>query len=174
MEQEFSRVCQQLSAHGETIFRISAKGPKRHINPTIHEEIYNICREALTNAFRHSEAFLIEIEMEYAKNFFKVLIRDDGIGIDEQILEKGREGHWGLSGMKERAGKIGAKLKVYSRNGHGTEIELMVPRRVAFQTVKAAPNGSWLHKIFPPKSSDQFIELRGEDEKPANNSSFKC
>ena len=153
LEQEFSRLSQQLNAQGKTNFRVMAEGLKRPFCPTIHEEIYHICREAIANAFRHSEAASIEVEMEYSKNFFKILIRDDGIGIDEGVLKTGREGHWGLSGMKERTEKIGAKLKVYSRTGAGTEIELIVPSRVAFETEKSIGDGSWLHKIFRSKDS---------------------
>ncbi len=173
LEQEFSRLSQQLNAHGDAGFRVRVEGSKRLLRPTIHEEIYHICREALANASRHSEASLITVEMEYARNFFKILVRDDGIGIDEQILKAGREGHWGLSGMKERAEKIGAKLKVYSRTGAGTEIELIVPARVAFETEKAVSNGNWLHKIFPPKNSVEAAKREGENENTANDSSFE-
>jgi len=44
-----------------------------------------------------------------------------------------RDGHWGLSGMRERAQRIGAAFKVWSRAGAGTEVELTVPNQVAFQ-----------------------------------------
>lgn len=123
LEQEFCRINQQLNAGGNANFRVRVEGSKRLLYPNIYEEIYHICREALANAARHSKASLIEVEMEYARNFFKVMIRDDDIGIDDHILKTGREGHWGLSGMKERAEKIGAQLKVYSRPRAGTEIE---------------------------------------------------
>jgi len=54
-------------------------------------------------------------------------IRDNGTGIDPDILSSGRTGHWGLSGMRERAQKIGAKLGISSRRGAGTEIEVVIP-----------------------------------------------
>ena len=75
----------------------------------------------------------IEVEIDYAAAQVRVLVRDDGRGIDEQVLRSGRDGHWGLSGMRERAERIGARLKVWSRAGAGTEIELVVPGHVAFQ-----------------------------------------
>ena len=58
---------------------------------------------------------------------------DNGRGIDEEVIRTGRDGHWGLSGMRERAQRIGAHFKVWSRTGAGTEIELTVPNQVAFQ-----------------------------------------
>jgi signal transduction histidine kinase len=72
--------------------------------------------------------------LEYAVKQLRVLVRDDGCGIDPQMLESGRDGHWGLSGMRERAERIGAKLRVLSRSGGGTEVELRVPREVAFES----------------------------------------
>jgi signal transduction histidine kinase len=62
----------------------------------------------------------------------RIVVRDDGRGIDAQVLASGVEGHWGLVGMRERAGRIGGQLKVRSRIGAGTEVELSVPARVAF------------------------------------------
>jgi hypothetical protein len=60
LEQEFSRLSQQLNAQGKTNFRVMAEGLKRPFCPTIHEEIYHICREGLANAFRHSEALRLK------------------------------------------------------------------------------------------------------------------
>lgn len=49
-------------------------------------------------------------------------------GIDADILEVGgRQDHWGLQGMRERARKISAQLEIWSRQGVGTEVELRVP-----------------------------------------------
>ncbi len=56
------------------------------------------------------------------------------VAADPQVLQSGREGHWGLQGMRERAERVGARFKVRSRAVNGTEVELSVPRQVAFQT----------------------------------------
>jgi signal transduction histidine kinase len=97
------------------------------------EEISRIGKEALINAFRHSAARVIEAELNYEPNELRVRFRDDGAGIDPNILKQGwREGHWGLPGMRERARKIGAHLDIWSRDGAGTEIELRVAANIAF------------------------------------------
>jgi signal transduction histidine kinase len=101
----------------------------------IRDEVYRIGREALANAVRHSGAQKIEVEIDYAAASVRVVVRDDGRGIDEQVLRAGRDGHWGLSGMRERAERMGARLTVWSRGGAGTEVELLVPGRIAFQPV---------------------------------------
>jgi len=80
----------------------------------IHNEIYRIGREALLNAFRHSGTKSVELELEYTENDLRMCIRDDGCGIDPQMLDAGRQGHWGLEGMRERATRISGLLKLYS------------------------------------------------------------
>ena len=112
--------------------RVVVEGRPRPLQPGVRDEIYRIAREALVNAFRHSGASAIEVEIEYAPRQLRVVIRDDGAGIDPEVLRTGREDHWGLSGMRERAERIGARLQVWSRDGAGTEIELAVPGKVAF------------------------------------------
>jgi signal transduction histidine kinase len=96
----------------------------------VHAEVYSIGREALVNAFRHSGATHIEVELEYSASQMRMVVRDDGCGIDPQVLEHDRIGHWGLTGMRERAERIGAKLKIFRRAERGTEVELDVPREL--------------------------------------------
>jgi signal transduction histidine kinase len=103
------------------------------LHPILRDEVYRIGREALVNAFRHSGATAIEVELEYAVKRLRVLVRDNGRGIDPLVLQSGREGHWGLPGMRERAESIGGTLRVWSRASYGTEIELSVPSHVAFK-----------------------------------------
>lgn len=132
--QAFARIQQELALPEQTGFRVIVEGRPQPLHPIIRDEVYRIGREALVNAFRHSRAKNIEVEVEYAAQRLRILVRDDGCGIDPQVLQSGREGHWGLVGMRERAERIGARLKVRSQAMNGTEIELSVPRQVAFQT----------------------------------------
>lgn len=75
--------------------------------PLLRDEVYRIASEALRNAFRHAQARRIEIEIRYERRQLRVLVRDDGRGIDPKILSAGsRTGHHGLPGMHERA-KLG-------------------------------------------------------------------
>jgi len=60
-------------------------------------------------------------------------IRDNGCGIDPQVLERGRDGHWGLAGMRERAAKIGGLLNISSSEAAGTEIQVSIPGGIAFE-----------------------------------------
>lgn len=132
LEDALSRVCQELGVDKAVEFRVIVEGRRRPLHPVLRDEVYRIGREALVNAFRHSRAKSVEVELEYAPNHLRVLVRDTGCGIDHVVLRTGRDGHWGLSGMRERAENIGARLDLWSSAGAGTEVQLSVPGHVAF------------------------------------------
>lgn len=119
-------------------FQVTVEGTRQTLSPVIRDEVYRIACEILRNAFRHAHASRIEVEIVYDSNFFRLRIRDDGKGIDRNVLEEGaREGHWGLPGIRERTKRIGAKFRLWSEPGAGTEAELSVPARVAYQTARS-------------------------------------
>jgi len=126
LEQAFSGVLDEFTS-GRERFRIFVTGKPKALKPQIQEQIYLIGREALVNALRHSEATTIEAEVEYLPRRVRVVVRDNGCGMDPQVVRSGRVAHWGLQGMRERAGSIGAQLRVWSRPGAGTEVEVSVP-----------------------------------------------
>jgi signal transduction histidine kinase len=128
-------------------FRVSTEGIPRNLDPILHEDLYCIAREALRNAFRHAEASRIEVEITYGERLLRLRVGDDGKGIDPKELHAGREGHWGLSGMRERARQIGAQLDIRSEVGAGTEVELRIPRSIAYGT----PRGRGGFRLFRQK-----------------------
>lgn len=144
LEHAFSRVPQEIAVARDPPvgFRVIVEGRPRALHPIIRDEVYRIGREALVNAFRHSGAGSIEVQLDYAAAHVRVLVRDNGCGIDPAVLASGRDGHWGLSGMRERAERIGARVKVWSRAAAGTEVELFVPGPVAFQ-FPSSSGGMW-------------------------------
>lgn len=147
LEAEVLRLRQELGGSKQTGFRVITEGRARPMNPVVGDDAVNIIHEALVNAIKHSGAANIETEIEYAANSLRILVRDDGIGIEPEILRMGREGHWGLKGMHERAENIGARLKILSRPGAGTEVELSVPGHIAFVDRHRRPFTRWLRGI---------------------------
>jgi len=136
LERALLQVRQECIGANEPEFKVVVEGSLRTLHPFIRDEVYRIGREALVNAFRHSDANRIEVELEYGTKEFRMLIRDDGVGIESQVIDQGRAGHWGLSGMRERTTEIGGKLKVLTRAGAGTEVALSIPADIAFERVE--------------------------------------
>ncbi|MGJ7507595.1 sensor histidine kinase [Variovorax sp. GT1P44] len=120
-------------------FVISVQGALRSLHPIVQEEILLVAREALGNAFRHARAANIEAEVTYGEEALQIRVRDDGQGVDSELLASGRPGHFGLTGMRERAHKLGAHLVVWSKPGAGTEVELRVPAAVAYPREDRGP-----------------------------------
>ena len=119
-----------------TEFNVIVNGGKRNLHTAVQEDSFKIGREALTNAFRHSGASKIEVEVSYGLRHLRLRVRDDGRGIEGSVVGAGhREGHFGLPGMRTRAKRIGGHLDIWSRSGLGTEIELSIPARIAYRKV---------------------------------------
>lgn len=154
LEQEFSRIQEDLAIAPQSEFRVIVEGTPRHLRSVVHDEIYFIGREALANAFRHSGAREVVVEIEYSASHLRVLIRDNGCGMDPQVISAGRDGHWGLSGMRERAERIGGKLKVLSMASAGTEIHLSVPSRLAFDSEFSSRQSLWFSRLYSRKEPE--------------------
>jgi signal transduction histidine kinase/ligand-binding sensor domain-containing protein len=113
--------------------RVTAQGTPRRLKPVVGDEVYRITREALRNALRHAAAQHITAEIRYDERRFRVRVRDDGRGFDQQAVRRDPPaGHFGLHGMRERAEKIGGSLDVWSKPEFGTEIVLSIPAAIAY------------------------------------------
>jgi signal transduction histidine kinase len=112
---------------------IHTEGRVRELHPIVRNEIFRIGREATLNAISHSAASEILITLVYRSSFFAVDVSDDGIGIDHRLMTHGRDGHFGLATMRERAKQIGADLELTSPPGRGTHLTLRIPARIAYR-----------------------------------------
>lgn len=124
-------------------FQVIVEGERRVLPPLVQEEVLRIARELLRNAFQHARAHQIEAEIRYDKDAFRLLIRDDGKGIDPDVLKNGgRSGHWGLPGVHERARGMGARVEFWSEAGAGTEVRFTLPAATAYEKPRTGPR-SW-------------------------------
>jgi signal transduction histidine kinase/ligand-binding sensor domain-containing protein len=128
---------EELAAEATTqnppLFNVSVEGTVRDLNPILRDDVYRIAGEALRNAFHHAQARRIEVDLHYDERELRLRVRDDGKGISTQLLSnKGRPGHWGLEGMRERAKLVGGHMEIWSELDSGTEIELRIPASMAY------------------------------------------
>jgi len=110
----------------------TVNGDSRELHPVVRDEVYRIGYEAIRNACAHSGAGNLEVTLEYAHDL-TLRVSDNGTGIESEVVENGKEGHFGLRGMRERAERIGAKFTLVSSENSGTVITLVVPGRIAFR-----------------------------------------
>lgn len=109
------------------VLKLETKGKQHVIEPLVQDEVYRICREALANAFRHSNATRIDVCAAYMDEAIEISINDNGSGMDEETLRIGRSGHFGLLGMQAHAQRIGATVVIESEPNQGTRVRLTVP-----------------------------------------------
>jgi signal transduction histidine kinase len=153
----FSRIKSEFPNQETVAFRVVVQGTPKALHPMIRDEIYRIGHEALTNAFRHSNAERIEAELEYGTDGLRLVVRDNGRGFDPRVLEKKSESHWGLTGMRERAKRIGATFRVLSRAGAGTEVDLWVPSQTAFLSPPRDRSDSWFVSLFRHRKPEKTL-----------------
>jgi signal transduction histidine kinase/ligand-binding sensor domain-containing protein len=130
-------------------YRVVVEGKPRELSAVVRDEAYRISREAVSNAYQHAKAGHIETEIIFGDADLTIRVRDDGIGVDPQVLARGqRPGHWGLPGMRERSESFGGHLHVWSEGNAGTEVELRIPAHVAYAqraaSISSRLGGFWL------------------------------
>jgi len=75
----------------------------------------------VTNAVRHASPNRVEIRLRFEGRRVELAVEDDGRGFSGPAPSI-EQGHYGITGMKERAQQIGGTLTVDSRAGSGTRI----------------------------------------------------
>jgi signal transduction histidine kinase len=131
------RASEESAAACPLRFKLTVEGAVKEMRPIVRDEVYRIGYEAIRNAFHHSGGTEVQVVLTYAHSL-DLLVRDNGKGIDPDIAAKGKVGHFGLTGMQERAVRIGAKLTICGSANAGTKLELIVPGHVVFSRTRIA------------------------------------
>ena len=133
-----------LDADSKAEYQVIIEGQPRELVPTVRDDVYRIVREAVRNAYQHAKAHHITIEILFGDIELSICVRDDGIGVDPEILARGsREGHWGLLGIRERSESLGGHLEIRSDRNVGTEIHLRIAAKIAYAS-EPIPAFAWL------------------------------
>lgn len=133
LAEAFRRAIDECGIANKAEISLSVNGNPTEMHPVVRDEIYRIGYEAIRNACAHSGANRLEITLDYAHDL-TLRISDNGTGIDADVVEQGKDGHFGLRGMRERAKRIDSKFTIASSPDSGTVITLVVPGRVALHT----------------------------------------
>lgn len=110
---------------------IDIGGKPRQMIPLVRDEVLQVAREAVRNAMQHSKGKVVRVEIDWGSDRFSIRVRDDGIGLDSQLIAQGLEGHWGIHGMRERTKQVGGNLEIRS-DGTGTLVELTISASRAY------------------------------------------
>jgi signal transduction histidine kinase len=135
LPQALQALAEELAQSADnTQFRVTIEGTPRNLHPVVREETYRIGAEALTNAVRHAVATQVDTEIAYSRKSLTLRVVDNGRGFDADVLTEGApRGHFGLTGMRERARRIRARFEVSTRPGSGSAVEVRVPASIAYR-----------------------------------------
>jgi len=115
------------TVNAPTRFDVSAD-PIEQLPQSVEEELLRIGQEAITNAARHAHATSIHVNLRQDADSVRLDVRDDGCGFDVDAMWSAATGHYGLTGMRERAARAGGDVTV-SSSSSGTHVEALVPCR---------------------------------------------
>jgi nitrate/nitrite-specific signal transduction histidine kinase len=120
----------------------------------VRDEVARIAEEAIRNASLHSKASQLGIELRYARDLI-LCLKDNGVGIDPEIVEAGKTGHFGIQGMKERSARIRARIAITSTLNAGTEVTLRVPGDVVYRRENRSLSTKLRAlKLWPDRTND--------------------
>jgi signal transduction histidine kinase len=131
LAEAFRRAIEECRIHSSMEVSLKVIGEVQPMHPVVRDEVYRIGYESIRNACVHSHAQQLGVDLSYLKDL-TMSVRDNGAGMDVALVEKGKAGHFGLLGMRERAERIAAKLTIDSSASAGTVIELIVPGGVIY------------------------------------------
>jgi signal transduction histidine kinase/ligand-binding sensor domain-containing protein len=129
----FSQLANEFASGGGAKIDVIVEGGERPLNATVGNDVLQVGRQAITNALQHASARNIHVLLSYGAQELRVRVQDNGSGINEETLNLGRPGHYGIAGMKERAERLGGTISIRSRMGKGTEVDLTVPAHLLYQ-----------------------------------------
>jgi signal transduction histidine kinase len=106
---DLRRAAERVVASPSTSVSVSVSGPLPELHPIVRDEVSAIGSEAIRNALAHAHSDQLLVTLAYDRDLI-LRVQDNGVGIDPAILSGGKDGHFGLRGMRERAARIGARL----------------------------------------------------------------
>jgi signal transduction histidine kinase/ligand-binding sensor domain-containing protein len=120
-------IAERMAASAALEAHVQVVGTPLRLNPRTEKNLLRIFQEAMANAVKHAGARTIRVELRYGLDSVVLYVSDDGGGFDTGKIIPLGVGHYGLTGMRERAERIGGKLTLKSKLGKGTELLVEVP-----------------------------------------------
>ena len=121
-----TNAAERITTNSSVKARVKVNGMFRPIDPRIEGELLRIGQEALTNVVRHAQAQHADITLMFQDKLLRMTVKDDGRGFEGDPKELMQNGHFGLTGMRERAEQIGGRFTISSSKNEGTEVQIEV------------------------------------------------
>jgi len=158
LENMLKKLLQAQAAGSQVEIAVKVTGTPQRLPDECASQVLRIAQEAVANALQHALANRIDVTLEFASEYLQLDIVDDGRGFRVENVPAADQGHFGITGMKERATNIQADFRIQSGEG-GTRVTLRVPiprsRRWFWGRILHAR--AW----FPALLDDEVFERNG-------------
>ena len=126
LESSIRRLCQELAEARQIAVDVDI-ADMGALSPDVALCLYRIAQEALHNVVKHSRTTHAMLTLSAAGNELRLSVVDHGAGFDPLVVQK--RDTLGLVSMRERARLVEGRLKVTSKPGEGTRVDVHVPLR---------------------------------------------
>jgi PAS domain S-box-containing protein len=115
-------IARQVAPNASLELKTEVVGTPCPLPALVENNLLRIGQEAITNAVRHAGARQVRTELRFEPECLRLVVTDDGSGFDVTSQAHANNGRFGLIGMRERAKRIGGRLKIESVPGAGTKV----------------------------------------------------
>jgi signal transduction histidine kinase len=129
----FSQLSDEYAGRSGTRVDVVVEGRERPLKALPGNDVMQVGRQAIANAFQHARAARIHVLLSYGEKHLQMRVQDNGCGMTEETVNAPRPGHYGLAGMEERAERVGGTIAIRSLVGEGTEVNLSVPAHLVYE-----------------------------------------
>jgi signal transduction histidine kinase len=126
--ESLERVVEDFGERSGIRTEYSSQGSEPALPSRTGAELIRIVQEALANVRKHADATVVRVNATWGRSTFEVSISDNGRGFDVGSVDGST---FGITGMRERAGLIGAEIAISSRPKDGTRVVLKMPGKAA-------------------------------------------
>lgn len=144
---------QQIESSGLSL-NVTVTGDEQRLPVQIEANVLRIIQESVANTMQHAKARRIDVRLDYAPDTLHFEVCDDGCGFDPQLVPSADEGHFGITGLYERAARFHASLSIFS-DKHGTRISVNVtlphPKSIQWSYLLAIAHRGF-NSLFPNRS----------------------
>jgi signal transduction histidine kinase len=120
----------------ERLLAFSIAGVARPLREEVAGELYYVLREAVWNSARHAQASRIGVELRFGAAALEASVADDGVGLRDDC-PLAADGHWGITGMRERVQRIGGAIEIGAGATGGVTVRVTIPAALAYAPAQA-------------------------------------
>ena len=127
LREALDHICRSILDGTGITLKVGGTGTEEALSDFTAGNLLLMTKEALSNAIKHAAPSTITIEVNYTRDDVTIKVTDNGCGFDPAAAPGRHDGHFGLTGLRERALRIDAQLDIHSTHGSGTTVIIFVP-----------------------------------------------